>query len=144
MNKAAAIIAIVAAIFVLGAGLLSWYHQYLNTEKTYKLSWDAGVRDVDVATVLLAAYDTTHDVENPNWHTAIKKAEQPAMFPEPVGTSAQVFYNITDLVQSIGDGTITFAVAYVDDSGNMSEWSTVAQVFDLTAPTKPVNFGIVK
>ena len=131
MNRTAVILLCVGLLLgaALGAAGAIWYSQYV-TEHDPRLVWDAGLRDSDVLYVLLCAFDDDHSIDYPSWNVTLMDSQDEDFFP-PVGVSQEVSYPVLDVIKSIGENkNITFAAAYVDDNGNISEWSTVTSSFD--------------
>lgn len=143
MKKFALFLSICCAVLVIGAAAGLWYSEYLTT-KNPRLEWDAGLRDSDVRYTLICAYDIAHSINDPNWNMAldIDDPTHAEYFPE-VGTSSVVTFPVLDVVNQIGPNQeIFFSIAYVDRSGNISEWATVSHVFDYEAPGAPGGVGV--
>jgi len=144
MKKVLLIICAIFSLCVLGAGLAAWWQNYVAPPANPTVEWDAGVRDADVALTLLCAYDSMHSIDLPNWYKVldINNPEDTAYYP-PIGVSNVVVFPVFDVVNEVGaNQEIWFSIAYVDASGNISEWLTVSHIFDYKSPNGVANFGV--
>lgn len=146
MNKTfAMIVGIALCLTVFGAATALWYSEFLQPQLIPTLKWNASTRSQDVLFTLVCAFDDTHTIDNPNWHTHfnILDPDDAAYYP-PIGSDTLVSLDVSDVVAGIGQPHITFAVSYVDDWGNMSEWVTVEYNVDTTPPNKAEGVQVVE